>query len=231
VAHAHHVAEQFRAQGWRAVAVDGSAKVADRDAAIAGLVTGEVEVLCSCELISEGLDVPAVSAVILLRPTQSLAMYLQMVGRGMRPARGKRYLTVLDHAGNAIRHGLPDVRREWRLGADAPKVRAPAIRQCPICFAVHAPGPRCPGCGHVYTRAEAERRLVRAKDGTLTELSADDYRLQVTPLRQLVKDAQTRAEVEQIAAARGYSDVWVDITMSHKRPRREKTTAAQDFAA
>ena len=71
--------------------------------------------LTSCDLISEGLDVPNVSAVILLRPTKSLTLYLQQVGRGMRPAPGKAALVVLDHVGNVIEHGLPDQEPQWSL--------------------------------------------------------------------------------------------------------------------
>jgi superfamily II DNA or RNA helicase len=89
--------------------------VRDRDRLIAGLGTGEIELLTSCDLISEGLDVPNVGAVILLRPTKSLTLYLQQVGRGMRPAPGKEALVVLDHVGNVIKHGLPDQERKWSL--------------------------------------------------------------------------------------------------------------------
>jgi DNA repair protein RadD len=74
----------------------------ERDRLIWGLATGEVEVLTSCDLISEGLDVPSVGAVILLRPTESLALAMQQIGRGMRPAEGKEHLCVLDHAGNCL---------------------------------------------------------------------------------------------------------------------------------
>jgi len=126
VAHAEHVAEQFREAGYRAASVDGKTGRKDRDRLIAGLGNGEIEVLTSCDLISEGLDVPALGAVILLRPTKSLALHLQQIGRGMRPAPGKDALIVLDHLGNIRRHGRPDFERTWTLdGIDKPIGAAP----------------------------------------------------------------------------------------------------------
>ena len=115
VHHAELMAERFCAAGYRSVAAHGGMPTAERDAAIGGLATGAVEVLTACDLISEGLDVPVVGAVILLRPTKSLVLHLQQVGRGMRPAPGKDALIVLDHVANTIEHGLPDMPRRWTL--------------------------------------------------------------------------------------------------------------------
>ena len=85
------IAAAFRNAGYRAECVHGGLPTAERDGLIQGLATGEVEVLACCDLISEGLDVPSVGAVILLRPTQSLALAMQQIGRGMRPAEGKEH--------------------------------------------------------------------------------------------------------------------------------------------
>ena len=87
--HSQRVAEVFRAAGVRAAHVDGETGASDRRSAIAGLANGTVDVICNCGLITEGVDVPAIGAAILLRPTASLALYLQQVGRALRPAPGK----------------------------------------------------------------------------------------------------------------------------------------------
>ena len=79
----------FRIAGYRSRCVHGGLPAGERDALIQGLATGEVEVLTSCDLICEGLDVPSVGGVILLRPTESFALAMQQIGRGMRPAEGK----------------------------------------------------------------------------------------------------------------------------------------------
>ena len=144
VRHAETVASAFRVAGIEAVAVDGSMHPTQREAALAGLASGAVHVVCAADLISEGLDVPNLGAVILLRPTQSLALHLQQIGRGLRPAPGKDALVVLDHAGNSLRHGLPEEGRRWSLdGAEQDDGPAAA-----------APLP-CPGCGRVQQMARA----------------------------------------------------------------------------
>jgi superfamily II DNA or RNA helicase len=181
-----------------------------------------VQVLTSCDLISEGLDVPAVSAVILLRPTMSLVLHMQQIGRGMRPAVGKQSLIVLDHAGNVLRHGMPDEPRAWSLdGAKArranPPRTLPALKRCPACFAVHKPAQRCPACGHVY---ESDARHVRQVAGELTKLDpARIAALRSTPLRTLLRTARTEAELRAIAAARGYKPGWVWHIQQKRRQR------------
>jgi superfamily II DNA or RNA helicase len=228
VEHAQHVAEAFGRAGWRAVAVDGKTPAPVRDAALQGL-GDTVDIVCSCDLISEGLDVPNLGAVVLLRPTESLTLYMQQVGRGLRTAPGKRELIVLDHAGNALRHGLPDAPREWSLSGVKTKARPPALRQCPQCYAIHNPGPTCPACGHTSTPGNTPGRQVRAKDGTLVELSPEDVRLQSSPLRDLVREARTFDEMQHIADARGYAPGWVHKMMSFKRIRNDaRAVAAED---
>lgn len=224
VAHAEATAEAFRAAGWRAVAASGSTATAERDAAIAGLGDGRVQVLCSCDLISEGLDVPAVGAVILLRPTKSLGLYLQQVGRGLRPAPGKEALIVLDHAGNTLTHGLPDADREWTLAGKKKRERdaVPPVRQCPECYAMHAPAPKCPECGHVYETAPREIEHV---EGVLEEIDGERLaRLRAAPLRQLLREAKDRGALQEIAQARGYKPGWVWHVLQQRR-------AAQEVAA
>jgi DNA repair protein RadD len=90
VAHAQSIAAAFRAAGYRSACVHGDLSMAERDRLIQGLATGEIEILVSRDLISEGLDVPSVGAIILLRPTESLALAMQQIGRGMRPAEARR---------------------------------------------------------------------------------------------------------------------------------------------
>jgi superfamily II DNA or RNA helicase len=117
IEHAEQMASAFRAAGIRAASVSGGTPAEERKRLIAGLGTGEVEVLSSCMIISEGTDIPSVGGAILMRPTASLSLYLQMVGRALRPAPGKQEAVILDHVGNAHRHGLPtDERDELRRG-------------------------------------------------------------------------------------------------------------------
>ena len=94
----------------------------ERDEAISGLADGRTQVLCSVDVVSEGTDVPAVSAAILLRPTQSEALYLQQVGRILRPQPGKIAI-VLDHVGSTLKHGFVDDVRVWDLDSKPKRQR------------------------------------------------------------------------------------------------------------
>ena len=233
VAHAEQVAALFRADGWRAVSIHGKTPEAERDAALAGLETGAVQLVCFCDLIDEGVDVPGVSCVIMLRPTQSLGKFMQIVGRGFRPAPGKTRLIVLDHAGNVLRHGMPDSPREWSLDGRPKKAKPPAVTHCPACLAVHHPGPTCPHCGYVYPVVVLpERRTLTVVDGRLVELAGgDDPRIS---LAELLKAARDYDDVDKIRSIRGYKPGWTHAAMKYHRVGgrpRESTTAAQDFAA
>jgi DNA repair protein RadD len=146
--HSEKIAAAFREAGFKSAYVDGETSKDERKRRIAALGTGELDVLSNCGLISEGIDVPAIGAAILLRPTQSLTLYLQQVGRTLRPAPGKDRAIVLDHSGNCLRHGLPDLPRQWSLEASKSRQKERHnLMRCPACGAVSMPGPFCSGCG------------------------------------------------------------------------------------
>lgn len=225
VSHAQSVAAAFREAGYRAVAVDGDTRAAERDAAIIGLETGATEVLCACDLLSEGLDLPAVACVILLRPTQSLCLHVQQVGRGLRPADEKTELVVLDHSGNCLLHGLPDEDHAWTLGGKCKRApTAAATRQCPSCFRVHRRAAPCPECGLAHALAAGkEPRQPKSRKGDLVELtpvalasaaktaarkSERQEALRTMPLPDLLGVATDMRALQAIAAARGFKSGW-----------------------
>jgi len=208
VEHSQHIAAQFNANGIPAEHVDGSMDIAVRDGAIQRFIAGETLILSNCELFGEGFDVPAIEAVILLRPTKSLSLHLQQVGRALRPAPGKAEALILDHAGNSLIHGLPDDEREWSLddrekrrGSDKSEV---AVKSCPECFHVFRPAPICPSCGH---RIVAAVREIEQRDGDLAEVDVAQIRAQQ---KQEVARARDRSDLEKIALERGYKPGWVD---------------------
>lgn len=170
VAHAISVCESFKAAGYRAKYVTGNMPMKERDDAISGLADGRTQILCSVDVVSEGTDVPAVSAAILLRPTQSEALYLQQVGRILRPQPGKIAI-ILDHVGNTFKHGFVDDVRAWSLDSKPKRQRkdepAVEVRQCPECFAAFKPQPVCPVCGHVFKTKASHLETV---DGDLVEI-------------------------------------------------------------
>jgi superfamily II DNA or RNA helicase len=181
VKHAEHVAQQFRQAGISAMAVSGQTPDADRQRILAGLGTGEVQVVCSCDLISEGFDIPAIGVAILLRPTMSLGLYMQQVGRALRVTEGKTHAVILDHANNYKRHGLVTQPFDWSLkGMEKKKKKQQAeevqlkTRQCDYCFIVFEPREAikgcCPDCGTVLKK---QPRVIRTKAGELVEVQDD----------------------------------------------------------
>lgn len=228
VAHAEHVAETFRRAGYNAASVDGKLEQRERDQRIADLANGRLHVLTSCDLISEGVDVPVVAAGILLRPTQSLGLYMQQVGRILRPSPGKDHALILDHAGNCLRHGLPDQDRDWQLLTSANKASAagesngPPIRQCPQCYNVHITAPACPRCGHVYT---AQEREIAQVDGDLVQVSreqieAEKQRAKFERRREIAQ-CDTYEALAEYGRKNGYKPGWARIIWESRASRRK----------
>lgn len=211
VAHAEHVADQFRAAGWRAASLDGSMADNDRRALIEDLAAGRLQVLTSCDIISEGTDIPVVGAAILLRPTKSLALYLQQVGRALRLYPGKAAAVILDHVGNTSTHGLPDDEREWSLEGRKKRGRSkddgpPPPITCGGCFRqIKRPAPDyCPSCG-AKLRAEKDRmQSLGQADGELRKLTAEDRAAIAAKRKAEQGRAETLAELVELGRSRGY---------------------------
>jgi superfamily II DNA or RNA helicase len=178
VANSQKTVAMFMANGVQAVHVDGETPMAVRDEAIRLFSQGKIQVLGNVDLFGEGFDLPTLECVILLRPTQSIGLYRQQVGRALRPSDGKSHAIILDHAGNVARHGLPEDVIEWRLeGRSREAVKAEAqvkVRICPKCYAAQYPGSSaCKFCGHVF---EIKERKVAKKEGPLTEVDIQAMR-------------------------------------------------------
>jgi superfamily II DNA or RNA helicase len=207
IAASQNIVAQFRGAGIAAEHVDGTTPSHERDAAIARFVSGETLVLSNVDLFGEGFDVPAIETVIDLAPTKSLSKVLQRWGRALRPADGKDHALLFDHAGNSLRHGLPDDEREWSLDdkiktAGPRKANEQPVRQCPDCFRVYRPAPVCPGCG---AQAPITAREVEQIKGELAEVTQRQER--VTRSRQ-EGQCQTLDDWQKLARERGYAPGW-----------------------
>ena len=140
ITHAEHIAEFYRQQGVAATAISSKTPAKEREEMIRNFrgalspkheelgverevrVNGQLQILVSVDLFSEGFDCPDVEFIQLARPTLSLAKYLQMVGRGLRPRKGKSCCTIIDNVGLYRTFGLPSVDRDWEkyfVGSDA----------------------------------------------------------------------------------------------------------------
>lgn len=149
VAHAKQVADALRAADVPAEYVDGTMSMRDRDQALARFANGTTRVITNCSLISEGFDVPACKCVVIARGCDSVAMYLQAVGRALRPEASGESALVIDLRGAVHKHGMPDADREYSLTGEAISTGddVEPVKQCRQCGAVFKPAIECPRCG------------------------------------------------------------------------------------
>jgi len=222
--HSEHTCAQYRAAGIPAEHIDGTHTDAEREAALARFRSGQTLVLCSVQLAIEGLDIPAVEAVQQLRPTQSIIVYLQLIGRGLRPEEGKSELVILDQVNNWKRHGLPDDSREWSLEGRRKGKRKKddqeaelTVQQCRKCYAVFRKGPEaCPQCGEPVP---AGGREIMQIDGDLQEID-------LAAVRQEERSQQGRArtipDLVALGIRRGMNKpaAWAAITYSARQGRK-----------
>lgn len=214
-----NIAAQFNAAGIRAEHVDGSMSSEDRDAAVDRFRRGETLVLCNADLFGEGFDVPAIEAAILLRPTKSLSLHLQQVGRALRPCEGKAEAIILDHAGNSLIHGLPDDERVWSMEDRERRKRTEkaevTVRQCEECFFVYRPTPACPSCCH---EPAVQAREIEVVEGVLQEFKRAEPRAK---FREQGKAGSLEALI-QLGRERGYKNprFWAEKVWASRNGRR-----------
>ena len=114
ISHAKKIVELYQEHGIKAVAIDSKTPAAERQADIEAFKKGNIQVLVNVDIFSEGFDCPDVEFVQLARPTLSLAKYLQMVGRGLRVAKGKKCCVIIDNVGLYRVFGLPSQIWDWK---------------------------------------------------------------------------------------------------------------------
>ena len=230
VKHSEHIRDAFLATGVSAKHLDAKTNSNLRAKILAEWEAGKFDVLCNMGLFIEGLDVPAVSCCILARPTQSLTIYLQAVGRAMRTSPGKNDCIILDHAGLTYSHGLIDEDREWTLDGkktnkkkDAME-KLPSVTICESCFSAFSRTKNpstCPECGHgLPVKAVASV----SADGELVELTQDHlYRLKMARKTEL-KQARTRDDLIKLGRSRGYKQpaMWADHMITDREEWRRK---------
>ncbi|MAZ17942.1 MAG: hypothetical protein CL535_16630 [Ahrensia sp.] len=162
--------DRFNSEGIPAAHVDGTTPTDERDASVDALASGNIKVLSNVEVFTEGFDLPAIDVVILLRPTKSLALFLQMIGRALRTAEGKCEALIFDHAGLWLDHDWFDLPIEWSLDGGARQRRLAGRkhgpRRCPECKEVRVEREPVCECGYEFPTGSE----IGECDGKLTEL-------------------------------------------------------------
>lgn len=212
VRHSMETAMQFNLAGIEAAHIDGSTPKAERKRIIEDFRRGAIDILCNVDLISEGFDVPDCECAILLRPTQSLTLYIQQSMRCMRYRKGKRAV-IIDHVGNYARFGMPDADREWTLESRKKQKRELEksdeinIKQCPECCCVFSSKDEsgaavtvCPNCGYEFPkkqRSEIEQEQAELKkiDGFVLDFKTPD-------------ECHSYSELLDYAKSHGYKSGW-----------------------
>jgi superfamily II DNA or RNA helicase len=227
VSHAEAMAAAYRDAGVPAASLDGKTDRAIRRQLLRDLGDGTLKALFSCEIISEGTDIPSVTGAQLLRPTDSLTLYLQQVGRALRVSPGKPHAVILDHVGNSHRHGLPTDPREWSLEGKVGRKtgeRPPSVKVCSQCFCAMPSGkPVCPECGHAFT--PQPREIVHVP-GELEEIQARQQR------RAEQSSAQSYEDLVRIGHRRGMANprAWARHVLAAREAKRERSGVARVVA-
>lgn len=212
------MARAFNEQGIPAAHLDGCTDDLQRLKMVADFRDGRIKVLTNVEIVTEGFDLSAIEAVFLLRPTQSLQLYLQMVGRGLRVFPGKEFALIMDHAGLAFQHGLIDDPRLWSLegtlAKDKKKALAPA-RQCPGCFGVMSGLPKvCKYCGLAF---EIQYREVEQEAGELREVDPAEVRARLAAAEPRLK--RELKYLQELEIKKGYKRGWAKHLIEGKRAK------------
>ena len=208
IEHSKDVCAAFIAAGISAVHIGSDTDKGDRKRLLASFRRGEIKILTAVDIFSEGFDLPTVEYGALLRPTRSLNIYLQQIGRILRASPGKEYAYIADHADNCRTFGMPDEVRDWTLsdrekGSRMDGEKTIPVRQCTQCYFCHKPAPICPNCRFEYP---IQSREIDEIDGELSEVQVA---IQKREARMEVGKARTLDDLRRIAAERNYKPGWV----------------------
>lgn len=212
VKHARSVAEAFRGAGISAEVLSAETPAGERKRVLESFRNGEITVLCNCTLLSEGISIDEISCVLLLRPTESVALGIQQMMRSMRYLPGKT-AKIIDCVGNYTRIGLPDDDREWSLSKPVPKKRQHNgngdfyIRCCPECYLTFKTAPKCPYCGAEYPLHP--REIKAHQEIELQRITAEEAE-RVAQAKKQARAEQGRAqsfeELIRLGRSRGYKN-------------------------
>lgn len=231
IATAEATAAEFRAAGYKFEVISGLDSDTERKRKLDGLREGTLDGLTSVDLIGEGLDVPRVTAIIALRPTASLALWLQQCGRALRPCDGKSHAIILDHVGNTFAHGFVDDERNWTLEGEKKKRKLTRdeiierVDRCTQCLRAYAAARVCPHCGFEEP-ANSKPREIKRIAGELLEAEREEFereRLNKIWERKREEAAATDyQDLVNLARERGYNNptAWAHIRYEARRTKK-----------
>jgi DNA repair protein RadD len=206
--HAMQIASLFNSRGIASREMDASTPEKEREETMADFKAGKFKILTNCNLISEGITFPECDCVMLLRPTQSLTLYIQQSCRCLTPRPNKRAV-IIDFVGNCFTHGMPSDDHDWSLTEEIkPRNRSRAedvlVRICGHCFRAYPSekGRICPYCG--FDNGKTRKEIEDEKEAELeriTEIKKRNAKMEQGRAKSL-------EQLIQIAKERGYKNPW-----------------------
>ena len=208
-----NVCKAFNEAGYNSISVSGKTPREARETAMQAFRNGDLKIMVNCELFTEGIDLPNVDVCIMLRPTQSLSLYLQFAMRPLNPRKDKTAI-IIDHVANVERFGLPNMDRDWTLsGVETKKQKAkvgePTTRTCEDCYGTYWCSERvCPLCGH--ENEITERELEEIKEARLEEIREEKQLRLTEKVKKYRKpsDCLNMEELTEYRKQRGYKPGW-----------------------
>ena len=182
VEHCYKVSDAFKRAGVVSEVIHNGQPAKERRALMQRFRDGEIEQLVNVYLLGEGVDVPDVNTVVMLRATESTAMYYQWVGRALRA--GKKEAFILDYVGNVLRHGSVGHNLGWKdIYEEA--LQTEIVEKSYICVCANCgevlryPGQTCPVCGHKQQKLAKARTLPKERQGELKELALTPFTVEI----------------------------------------------------
>lgn len=203
--HVKKIVDAFNEEGIPAVHLSSDLDSMTRNSIINDFREGRVKILANVNIVTEGFDLPAIEAVMLVRPTKSLSLYLQMVGRGLRPAEGKGRAIILDHADCVAEHGFPDQDRIWTLKGKKVQAESKKLKFMDV------------STGEIFESRELPSHITEIE---LIEVDGDDFRkAELDKLFEIQEEKSFKT---------GW--VWYEFINKYKVPTEEEINYMQDKA-
>ena len=209
-----NVSKAFNEAGYNSIAVSGKTPREVRETAMRAFRNGVLKIMVNCELFTEGIDLLNIDVCIMLRPTQSLSLYLQFAMRALNHREGKTAI-IIDHVGNVERFGLPNQDREWSLQGivkkkQTAKIGEPTVRVCEKCFATFWSSERtCPDCG--FTNPPTAKEIEIMREVELAEINEQKQQKIKKRVQTYVSPDMCRSmdELKEYRDQHGYKNGWV----------------------
>ena len=222
IKHSKSICDLFNSNNIPAVHIDATTPEKERLKIMEDYKSGKYQVLCNCNLISEGITLPECECCMLLRPTQSETLYIQQACRCLTPAEGKTAI-IIDFVGNCYTHGTPTEKRVYTLDETQPRIKNPSrepevlARECSNCFRVYRGiQPICPYCG--FDNKKTRKQIKEDEQAELERVEKIEKRKK----RQEVGMADSLEALIRIGQERGYRNPrwWAEMVLNGRNNKK-----------